>query len=307
MAWWLESFTLYPALFFSCVFLVSLLLGSFLNVVIHRLPIMMEREWKLECAEALELSGDQATLKTGTLNNGNFNDGYPAQYNLVVPGSACPHCGTAIPAWRNIPLISYLAQKGRCHQCAEPISVRYPLVELATALLCTLVAWQLGPTPQFLAAWLLTLSLVALSAIDLDKMLLPDQITLPLLWLGLLLNIDGLFASLSDAVLGAAVGYLSLWSVFQGFKLLTGKEGMGYGDFKLLALFGAWFGWQAILPIILLASVGGAVVGITLMATGKLAQGKPMPFGPWIALGGFIYLLWGPQLVSWYLSAALGA
>ncbi|MFI3246923.1 MAG: A24 family peptidase [Ferrimonas sp.] len=288
---WLELFALYPWLFGLMVFINSLLIGSFLNVVIHRLPIMMERQWLAECAEGL--------------NQSTPADPWPARYNLLTPGSNCPKCQTAIPAWRNIPLVSYLLQRGQCHHCANPISIRYPLIELGSALLCTAVAIKLGPTPLFLATWLLTFGLIALAAIDFDTMLLPDSITLPLLWLGLLVSL-GLggyhgFVDIESAVLGAVFGYLSLWLIFQGFKLLTGKEGMGYGDFKLLALFGAWFGWQALLPIILISSLSGAVVGIGLTVAGKLGQGKPMPFGPWIILGGVIYLFVGPQLVQWYL------
>ncbi|GAA4900434.1 A24 family peptidase [Ferrimonas pelagia] len=300
MAVWFELFALYSGLFPLLVGCTGLIVGSFLNVVIHRLPIMMEREWRAEwqdaCAEAYPGSSPQPSPL----------DALPERYNLLAPGSACPQCQTPIPAWRNIPLLSFALQRGQCHQCQAKISLRYPFVELGTGLLSLLLALHLGPTGQFLAAWLLLFGLIALTGIDLDTMLLPDQITLPLLWLGLLLNIDGLFVSLSDAVLGAAIGYLSLWTLFQLFKLLTGKEGMGYGDFKLLALFGAWFGWQALLPTILIASFGGAIVGLLMMASGRLKQGNPMPFGPWIALGGVIYLLWGTQLVSWYLNTMLG-
>ncbi|QIZ78547.1 prepilin peptidase [Ferrimonas lipolytica] len=292
MAMWLELFAQYNWLFLGVIGTVSLLIGSFLNVVIHRLPIMMERQWLQECAEGL------ATTPA--------KDEWPERYNLITPGSNCPKCQADIPAWRNIPLISYLSQRGKCHNCHSPISIRYPLVELLTALLCVAVAAKLGPTGLFLGTWLLCFGLIAAAAIDFDKMLLPDSITLPLLWLGLLLNIDTGFVTLADAVLGAAFGYLSLWSIFQGFKLLTGKEGMGYGDFKLLALFGAWFGWQALLPIILISSIGGAVVGIALTVTSKLDQGKPMPFGPWIIIGGLSYLFYGPELVNWYLHSVVG-
>ncbi|GAA5194283.1 A24 family peptidase [Ferrimonas gelatinilytica] len=303
MTLWLDLFTLYPWLFLLLTGLTGLILGSFLNVVIHRLPIMMEREWRAECSEFLAEDGSATAPSPARA--------VPAQeeeprYNLLVPGSACPHCKTAIPAWRNIPLLSYLLQKGRCHHCDKPISARYPLVELATGVVTLGLAWLLGPTPEFLAAWVLTLGLIALAAIDMDTLLLPDQITLPLLWLGLLVNLSGLFVPLEDAVIGAAAGYLSLWIIFQGFKLLTGKEGMGYGDFKLLALFGAWFGWQCLLTVMLIASFGGALFGITMIVSGKLNRENPMPFGPWIAFGGFVYLCFGQQLVAWYLTRMVG-
>ncbi|WP_028116188.1 prepilin peptidase [Ferrimonas senticii] len=297
MAIWNELFGQYPWLFWLTVTAVSLIVGSFLNVVIHRLPIMMERQWRAECIDGLSAEGIKVAAP---------HDSWPARYNLLVPGSNCPHCQTAIPAWRNIPLVSYLLQGGKCHHCHSPISVRYPLVELGTALLCLAIAIKLGPTELFWPTWLLAFGLVALAAIDFDKMLLPDSLTLPLLWLGLLVNLNHGFVALTDAVLGCVFGYLSLWSVFQGFKLLTGKEGMGYGDFKLLAMFGAWFGWQALLPIILLSSIGGAIVGIALTALAKLGKGKPMPFGPWIILGGLAYLFCGEQLIDWYWHSMLG-
>ncbi|WP_298443204.1 A24 family peptidase [uncultured Ferrimonas sp.] len=292
MTMWLELFAQHSWLFWLVVITTSLIVGSFLNVVIHRLPIMMERQWLQECAEGLEVSVPK--------------DPWPTKYNLLVPGSNCPKCQTAIPAWRNIPILSYVLQAGKCHHCSAPISIRYPLIELTTALLCLAIAIKLGPVDLFWPTWLLAFALIALAAIDFDKMLLPDAITLPLLWLGLLINIDAGFVALTDAVYGAVFGYLSLWSIFQGFKLLTGKEGMGYGDFKLLALFGAWFGWQALLPIILISSIGGAVVGIALTATKQLGAGKPMPFGPWIILGGLGYLFFGPELVNWYLHTMVG-
>ncbi|MBY5992135.1 prepilin peptidase [Ferrimonas balearica] len=293
MTHWIALFDQLPWLFIALSSVLGLILGSFLNVVIHRLPRMMEREWQLECAEALSQPLPASTL--------------PERYNLLVPGSACPHCGTAIPIWHNIPVLSFLLLKGKCHHCSAPISPRYPMVELLCGLSLGFLAWHFGPTPAFAAGAFLTLGLVALSGIDLDTMLLPDQLTLPLLWLGLLLNINGLFVPLEKAVLGAALGYLSLWGLFHLFRLLTGKEGMGYGDFKLLALFGAWFGYASLLPVMLLASFGGAVVGITLMATGRLSRDKPMPFGPWIALGGWLYLVWGNDVVDWYLSLMVGA
>ncbi|KAB0674811.1 prepilin peptidase [Aeromonas veronii] len=279
-----------PWLYFSQVFLFSLMIGSFLNVVIHRLPIMLEREWQAEYRGYF--SPDEETTA-------------PERYNLMVPRSACPHCGHAITALENIPLLSWLWLKGRCRDCQAPISARYPLVELLTALLSVAVAMVITPGWGTLAALLLTWGLVALTFIDLDKMLLPDQLTLPLLWGGLLFNLAGGFVPLADAVIGAMAGYLVLWSLYWAFKLLTGKEGMGYGDFKLLAALGAWLGWQALPIILLLSSLVGAVIGISLIALQKHHQGKPIPFGPYLAIAGWIALLWGDTITRWYLSTLL--
>ncbi|HAU4929400.1 prepilin peptidase [Aeromonas hydrophila] len=279
-----------PWLYFSLVFLFSLMIGSFLNVVIHRLPIMLEREWQAEYL-------------------GYFNpETQPQQedrYNLMVPRSACPHCGHAITAMENIPLLSWLWLKGRCRECQTPISVRYPLVELLTALLSLVVAATFAPGWGLLAALLLTWVLVALTFIDLDKMLLPDQLTLPLLWGGLLFNLTGGFAPLADAVIGAMAGYLVLWSLYWAFKLLTGKEGMGYGDFKLLAALGAWLGWQALPIVLLLSSLVGAFIGIGLILLRNHHQNKPIPFGPYLAIAGWIALLWGDTITRWYLTTFL--
>ncbi|WP_323939015.1 prepilin peptidase [Aeromonas hydrophila] len=279
-----------PWLYFSLVFLFSLMIGSFLNVVIHRLPIMLEREWQAEYL-------------------GYFNpETLPQQeerYNLMVPRSACPHCGHAITAMENIPLLSWLWLKGRCRACQAPISARYPLVELLTALLSLVVAATFPPGWGLLAALLLTWVLVALTFIDLDKMLLPDQLTLPLLWSGLLLNLTGGFAPLADAVIGAMAGYLVLWSLYWAFKLLTGKEGMGYGDFKLLAALGAWLGWQALPIVLLLSSLVGAFIGIGLILLRNHHQNKPIPFGPYLAIAGWIALLWGDTITRWYLTTFL--
>ncbi|MGL6537382.1 prepilin peptidase [Aeromonas hydrophila] len=279
-----------PWLYFSLVFLFSLMIGSFLNVVIHRLPIMLEREWQAEYL-------------------GYFNpETQPQQeerYNLMVPRSACPHCGHAITAMENIPLLSWLWLKGRCRECQAPISVRYPLVELLTALLSLVVAATFAPGWGLLAALLLTWVLVALTFIDLDKMLLPDQLTLPLLWGGLLFNLAGGFAPLADAVIGAMTGYLVLWSLYWAFKLLTGKEGMGYGDFKLLAALGAWLGWQALPIVLLLSSLVGAFIGIGLILLRNHHQNKPIPFGPYLAIAGWIALLWGDTITRWYLTTFL--
>ncbi|HHQ4651858.1 TPA: prepilin peptidase [Aeromonas hydrophila] len=279
-----------PWLYFSLVFLFSLMIGSFLNVVIHRLPIMLEREWQAEYL-------------------GYFNpETQPQQeerYNLMVPRSACPHCGHAITAMENIPLLSWLWLKGRCRECQAPISARYPLVELLTALLSLVVAATFAPGWGLLAALLLTWVLVALTFIDLDKMLLPDQLTLPLLWGGLLFNLAGGFAPLADAVIGAMAGYLVLWSLYWAFKLLTGKEGMGYGDFKLLAALGAWLGWQALPIMLLLSSLVGAFIGIGLILLRNHHQNKPIPFGPYLAIAGWIALLWGDTITRWYLTTFL--
>ncbi|WP_323910764.1 prepilin peptidase [Aeromonas veronii] len=279
-----------PWLYFSLVFLFSLMIGSFLNVVIHRLPIMLEREWQAEYRGYFS-PDEEATV--------------PERYNLMVPRSACPHCGHAITALENIPLLSWIWLKGRCRDCQAPISARYPLVELLTALLSVAVAMVITPGWGTLAALLLTWVLVALTFIDLDKMLLPDQLTLPLLWGGLLFNLASGFVPLADAVSGAMAGYLVLWSLYWAFKLLTGKEGMGYGDFKLLAALGAWLGWQALPIILLLSSLVGAVIGISLIALQKHHQGKPIPFGPYLAIAGWIALLWGDTITRWYLTTIL--
>ena len=279
-----------PWLYFSLVFLFSLMIGSFLNVVIHRLPIMLEREWQAEYV-------------------GYFNpETQPQQeerYNLMVPRSACPHCGHAITAMENIPLLSWLWLKGRCRECQAPISARYPLVELLTSLLSLIVAATFPPGWGLLAALLLTWVLVALTFIDLDKMLLPDQLTLPLLWGGLLFNLTGGFVPLADAVIGTMAGYLVLWSLYWAFKLLTGKEGMGYGDFKLLAALGAWLGWQALPIVLLLSSLVGAFIGIGLILLRNHHQNKPIPFGPYLAIAGWIALLWGDTITRWYLTTFL--
>lgn len=264
---------------------LGLLVGSFLNVVIHRLPIMLERQWTEQCQEMLEQEPAS-----------------PAPpFNLITPCSRCPHCGHAIGALENIPVLSYLVLRGRCKACGTAIRARYPVVELLTGVLSGLVVWQFGFSIQAAGALVLTWSLISLTVIDLDHKLLPDVITLPVLWLGLLLNIPETFASLQDSVIGAAAGYLVLWSVFQAFKLLTGKEGMGYGDFKLLALLGAWLGWQFLPLIVVLSSVVGAVVGIGLVLARGHDRSVPIPFGPYLAAAGWIALLWGGQLIDAYL------
>ncbi|MBB86183.1 MAG: prepilin peptidase [Xanthomonadales bacterium] len=268
---------------------IGLLVGSFLNVVIHRLPRMLQQGWQRECRLLLELPDQPSESKPES---------------LVFPGSRCPACRADIRWYDNIPVLSFLRLKGRCRQCSTKIGWRYPLVEAITALLTGVVAWQLGFGLFGAAAIALTWALVALSTIDFDHQLLPDNITLPALWAGLLLSVLGGPVSPADAVIGAAVGYLSLWLVFHGFRLITGKEGMGYGDFKLLAVFGAWLGWQALPLIILLSSVVGALVGGGLIASGALRRDQPMPFGPYIAAAGWIAMLWGDAIIQGYFSFA---
>ena len=279
--------------YLTTVGLVSLCVGSFLNVVIYRLPLMMQREWQSECRLLLddELNTNQAKSK---------NTSEP--FNLVKPNSTCPKCKTAIKPWQNIPIISWLILKGKCASCRHPISIRYLAIEAITALLSLVVAYTFGATEQALLYIAITWALVALTFIDIDHMLLPDQLTLPLVWLALIAAVAGITITPSDAIMGAAFGYLSLWSVFWLFKLLTGKEGMGYGDFKLLALFGALLGWQSLLTIILLSSVVGAIIGIALLSIQGKDKATPIPFGPYLAIAGWITLLWGNQLQSAYFN-----
>jgi leader peptidase (prepilin peptidase)/N-methyltransferase len=273
-----------PPVFAACAALLGLCVGSFLNVVIHRLPKIMERQWKAECAE---VAGQEPAL--------------PERYNLVVPRSACPACGHRISALENIPVLSWLVLRGRCTSCKAPISMRYPAVELLTGALSGYIAWHFGFGMAAAGALFFTWSMIALTFIDLDTFFLPDSITLPLLWLGLLFNINATYVSLSSAVIGAAAGYLTLWSVYWAFKWATGKEGMGYGDFKLLAAIGAWLGW-AMLPLtILLSSLVGAVIGIGLIVFAGRGRGVPIPFGPYLAIAGMIALLHGPALTRAYL------
>lgn len=291
----------YPLLFAAISFVFAATIGSFLNVVIHRLPVMMKREWRQECNQYLE-EYHKSTIKGIEDKLAQPIDDYPEKYNLIVPGSACPKCKTNIKPWHNLPIWGWLMLGGKCANCKTNISARYPIIEAITGLAVAYLAYFFGPSWQFVFATILTFGLIALTGIDLDEMLLPDQITLPLLWLGLLINLDSTFVSLSDAVIGAAAGYMSLWSVFWGFKLLTGKEGMGYGDFKLLAVLGAWFGWQLLPLIILLSSVVGALVGLLLIVNKKINSGNPIPFGPYIALAGWIAMIWGERITNWYLS-----
>ena len=290
-----------PWLYVALLTIFGLLVGSCLNVVIYRLPIMLERSWQQEYREYF---GEGEGEREGTAD-ATAGKRQPERFNLLVPRSACPHCGHPISALENIPLISWLWLRGRCRDCQAPISARYPLVELLTGLASGCVAWHFLPGWPLYGALLLTWTLIALTFIDLDKMLLPDQLTLPLLWAGLLLNLLGGLTSLQDAVIGAMTGYLLLWSLYWSFKLLTGKEGMGYGDFKLLAALGAWLGWQSLPLILILSSVVGAVVGITLMLLRRHQQGNPIPFGPYLAMAGWIALIWGESITRWYLQTLL--
>jgi len=276
---WSEGAALVAA---SAVF--GLVIGSFLNVVIHRLPIMLERNWRIECAE---LAGTPAPT---------FEP-----LSLVAPRSRCPHCGRPVAALENIPIVSYLLLGGKCRGCKKPIGLRYPLVEAVSGLLFAAAAWQFGFSLAAAGAMLFIAAMIALACIDFDTQLLPDDITLPLVWAGLLINLNGTFAPLSSAVLGAAAGYLALWSVYWLFRLATGKEGMGYGDFKLLAAIGAWFGWQSLPLVILLSSFVGAAVGLALIALARHGRNVPIPFGPYLAAAGVIALFWGPALNQAYL------
>jgi len=297
----IETFSHNLWLFSAFAFIFAAVIGSFLNVVIHRFPVMMKREWQQECNQYLnEYHHELIAPIANSLDKP--IDEYPAKYNLVVPGSACPKCKTDIKPWHNLPIFGWLMLKGKCAACNTPISARYPVIELLTGLAVAFLAHQFGPTWEFAFATLLTFVLIALTGIDLDEMLLPDQLTLPLLWLGLMINLNGTFASPTDAIIGAIAGYMSLWSVFWAFKLLTGKEGMGYGDFKLLAVLGAWFGWQMLPIIILLSSLVGALVGISLIITKKINQTNPIPFGPYLAAAGWIAMIWGSDITNWYLS-----
>ena len=278
---------LYDSLVFvALATLVGLFVGSFLNVVIHRLPRMMEREWH---AQAAELRGEPVP------------DAEP--YNLATPRSRCPHCGHLITALENIPVVSYLVLRGRCRHCSAPISRRYPVVEMLSALLSGYAAWHFGFGLAAAGALLFVWTMIALTFIDLDTQLLPDSLTLPLLWVGLLFNLGGTYAPLADAVVGAVAGYLSLWSVYWLFKLATGKEGMGYGDFKLLAAIGAWLGWQMLPLTILFSSLVGAVIGIGLIAAARHGRNVPIPFGPYLAAAGVLALFWGEALTKLYLGS----
>lgn len=283
----LELLSHSPLLAGGYVFIVGLCVGSFLNVVIYRLPVMMQRSWQ---AEAREILGLEPVADA-------------PRFNLVTPASRCPHCGHKISAIENIPLLSWAVLRGRCRECKAPISVRYPLVELATALLSLLVFAVMGPTLAMLVSLPMVWALVALTMIDFDTQYLPDEIVLPLLWAGILVNLPGiaLFTPLASSVLGAVVGYMSLWTVNLIFRLVTGRDGMGHGDFKLLAALGAWMGWLSLPLVLLLSSVVGSVVGVGYLVVRR--ESAPFPFGPYIAMAGIIALLWGRPLLHWYLGA----
>ena len=283
-----------PLLFIAVVFAFCLVIGSFLNVVIYRLPIMMERDWREQCEE---FAKSPPVL-----------DIPEERFDLVVPRSRCPSCGNLIKAWQNIPVISYLILGGRCANCKESISARYPVVEMMTAVLAAVCAWRFGVGWEALMAIVLTLMLVPVAMIDADTQLIPDSIVLPLMWIGLAMSLfhpmdgaDTLFIAPRDAIIGAMAGYLSLWSVYQLFKLVTGKEGMGYGDFKLLAALGAWLGWQHLHIIILMSAVVGAIVGLAMMAFRNHGRSVPIPFGPYLAAAGWITMLWGRDIWNLYL------
>ena len=277
--------------FFGVTFIFSLMIGSFLNVVIFRLPKMLEQGWKKECREFL--ADELVTPK---------NQNEEELITLSTPSSTCPSCQHKIRFYENIPVISWLVLRGKCSQCRSKISLRYPLVELTTAILSVVIAAHFGVTLTTLFLLILTWGLVCLTLIDFDHMLLPDQITLPLLWLGLLVNLNGAIVPLNDSVIGAVAGYMSLFSIFWLFKLITGKEGMGHGDFKLVAVFGAWIGWQLLPLLILMASAVGAVIGISMMMFKNHQREQAIPFGPYLAIAGWITLLWGNGIWAWYLS-----
>jgi len=290
--------------------ILGLLIGSFLNVVIYRLPIMLERGWKEECEafladdDVLSVSADKLPVEKEKEQEQELTEQErteKARFDLSKPGSHCPHCKHPIAAWENIPVLSFLLLGGKCRSCKARISFRYPLVELLTGFLSLAVALHFGFGPQSAAALVLTWSLIALSLIDYDTQLLPDVITLPLLWLGLILSLWAVFVDPATSIIGAVAGYLILWTVFQLFKLATGKEGMGFGDFKLLALLGAWLGWQLLPAIILLSSLAGAVIGVSLIVFKQHNKDKPIPYGPYLAIAGWLALMWGKEINETYL------
>lgn len=275
--------------------------GSFLNVVVYRLPVMLNREWQQQALDVL----DETTQESELIRQLRERLPPPTEkFNLVVPNSRCPHCDTAIRPWHNIPIFGYFLIGGRCASCRAPVSARYPLVETGTALLSMATIFAFGPTLAGVAACVLTWALVALALIDFDTQLLPDDITLPFLWIGLTINFFGLFSSFTDAFIGACLGYLALWFVFQAFRLITGKEGMGYGDFKMLAMLGAWLGYQMVPLIIVLSSFAGAVIGGVMILFGR-DRTRPIKFGPFLAIAGWIALLWGHAIVDTYLSLTI--
>lgn len=276
---------LFPRYAYAFYLIFGLLVGSFLNVVIYRLPKMLERDWQIDAAQVLGTASETDRVDT--------------PFNLAQPRSQCPGCGTQVKAIDNIPIVSFVLLRGRCGQCQNPISLQYPAIELTTGLVTLFLIHHFGLSSAAVLACLLTYALIALSTIDYRTTLLPDSITLPFLWLGLLANINGTFTDLTSAVVGAMAGYLSLWSVYWGFKLLTGKDGMGFGDFKLLGLLGAWLGWQMLPIIIILSSLAGAIIGLSLIALGR-DKDHPIPFGPYLAIAGWTALIWGESLTARY-------
>ena len=295
-----------PAVYLGVVGMIGLLVGSFLNVVIHRLPIMMERGWLAELdelqAERDESEARERDEQAGMAPAASASANVPEPFNLAVPPSRCPSCDAPITPLQNIPIISWLALRGRCAGCRTPISARYPIVEGMTMVLSIVVAWHFGPTSAAALGIVVTWFLLAMSMIDIDHTLLPDNLTLPLLWIGLLASLVPVFAEVRDAVIGAAAGYLVLWSIYWLFKLVTGKEGMGYGDFKLLAALGALLGWQALPTVVLLSSLVGAVAGTAMIAFAGRDRNVPIPFGPYLAAAGWIAMLWGETIADGYLS-----
>jgi len=271
-------------LLYAGVFVFGAMIGSFLNVVILRVPPLLEYDWRCQCRELLEIESSEEQRPPG----------------IVFARSHCMKCGHGIKAYENIPLISYLVLRGRCSACKARISPRYPLVEFITAAVFVITIWHFGPTPQGLTGLFLTAMLIAMAGIDIDHQLLPDNMTIPLMWAGILISFWSIHTGLEDSVAGAIAGYLVLWSIYHVFRLITGKEGMGYGDFKLLGALGAWMGWQMLPLVVLLSSVAGAITGLALMATGRMNRDKPMPFGPFIAVAGWIALIWGEQIVNFY-------
>lgn len=289
-----------PVILSSCVFILGLIVGSFLNVVIYRLPIMMQRNWRGECLEFLQLDPSAVGSVAGFPNEADYTIG--DTFNLLFPLSRCSKCLNPVKPYHNIPVLSFLLLKGKCAYCGGPISIRYPLIELFSGIASALVAWRFGYSLETVFALLLTWSLISLSFIDIDYQLLPDSINLPMLWLGLLLSLFGFFTDSHSSIIGAIAGYGSLWLVYHLFKLVTGKEGMGFGDFKLLAVFGAWLGWQYIPMIVLLSSLVGALIGIAMVILTKRDQSIPIPFGPYLAAAGWLALLWGEAINRYYLT-----
>jgi leader peptidase (prepilin peptidase)/N-methyltransferase len=282
------------AAYLTVIAIISLMIGSFLNVVIYRLPIMLEKEWREQCNELIN-GQNTSSNESSAINETDES------YNLMLPRSACTHCGHKITALENIPVISYLFLRGKCSECGTSISIRYPIIEIVTAILTVFIAWHYGFTLQAALAMLLTWSLICLAMIDFDHKLLPDAITLPMLWLGLLVSLGTVFVDTRTSLIGAAAGYMVLWTIFKAHNLITGKEGMGYGDFKLLAMLGAWMGWSALPVVILFSSFVGAAVGISLILFRGRDKNIPIPFGPYIAAAGWITLIWGNDIISTYL------